>query len=50
MNVALAIVNSLSLKQLLVRIPKEEQMMLDAFGAEYKQYQQRTRKLFPFVW
>lgn len=29
------------------RIPKEEQMMLDAFGDEYKAYMQRTGRFFP---
>jgi protein-S-isoprenylcysteine O-methyltransferase Ste14 len=32
---------------LLWRIPKEEQMMIDAFGDEYKAYMQRTGRLFP---
>lgn len=29
------------------RIPKEEQMMIEAFGGEYKVYMQRTGRLFP---
>jgi protein-S-isoprenylcysteine O-methyltransferase Ste14 len=31
----------------LVRIPKEEQMMLEAFGDEYKATMQRTGRFFP---
>jgi protein-S-isoprenylcysteine O-methyltransferase Ste14 len=32
---------------LLWRIPKEEQMMIEAFGEEYKTYMQHTGRLFP---
>ena len=32
---------------LALRIPKEEQMMVDDFGEEYKIYMQRTGRLFP---
>lgn len=32
---------------LLWRIPREEQMMVDAFGDEYKSYMQHTGRLFP---
>jgi len=32
---------------LLWRIPKEEQMMIEAFGDQYKAYMQRTGRLFP---
>ena len=32
---------------LLWRIPKEEQMMLEAFGDEYRTYMQRTGRFFP---
>jgi protein-S-isoprenylcysteine O-methyltransferase Ste14 len=32
---------------LILRIPKEEQMMIEEFGDEYKEYMQRTGKLFP---
>jgi len=31
----------------MVRIPKEEQMMIEAFGEEYKSYMQRTGRFFP---
>jgi protein-S-isoprenylcysteine O-methyltransferase Ste14 len=37
----------LSIFGLLWRIPKEEQMMLEAFGDEYKAYMQRTGRFFP---
>jgi protein-S-isoprenylcysteine O-methyltransferase Ste14 len=30
-----------------VRIPKEEQMMIERFGEEYKAYMRRTGRLFP---
>jgi protein-S-isoprenylcysteine O-methyltransferase Ste14 len=32
---------------LLWRMPREEQMMIDAFGDEYKTYMQHTGRLFP---
>jgi protein-S-isoprenylcysteine O-methyltransferase Ste14 len=37
----------LAIAGVLWRIPKEEQMMLEAFGDEYKAYIQRTGKFFP---
>jgi protein-S-isoprenylcysteine O-methyltransferase Ste14 len=37
----------LSLFGLVIRIPKEEQMMLDQFGDEYRQYMQRTGRFIP---
>jgi protein-S-isoprenylcysteine O-methyltransferase Ste14 len=37
----------LSIFGLLWRIPKEEQMMLEAFGDEYKSYMQCTGRFFP---
>lgn len=37
----------LSIAGLLWRIPKEEQMMIEAFGDEYKAYRQRTGRFFP---
>ena len=40
-------VTLLSIAGLLWRIPKEEQMMLDAFGDEYETYMQHTGRLFP---
>ncbi len=38
---------ALSIGGLLWRVPKEEQMMIKAFGEEYKAYMQRTRRFFP---
>ena len=38
---------ALSILGLLWRIPKEEQMMIEAFGDEYKTYMQHTGKFFP---
>jgi protein-S-isoprenylcysteine O-methyltransferase Ste14 len=32
---------------LIFRVPREEQMMIDAFGDEYKAYMQRTGRFFP---
>jgi len=32
---------------LMWRVPKEEQMMIEAFGEEYKKYMQRTGRFFP---
>jgi protein-S-isoprenylcysteine O-methyltransferase Ste14 len=37
----------LSLVGLCLRVPKEEQMMLDQFGDEYQAYMQRTGRFFP---
>ena len=37
----------LSIAWTIVRIPKEEQMMIEAFGNEYKTYMQRTGSFFP---
>jgi protein-S-isoprenylcysteine O-methyltransferase Ste14 len=37
----------LSFAGLLWRIPKEEQMMIGAFGDEYKAYMQRAGRFFP---
>jgi protein-S-isoprenylcysteine O-methyltransferase Ste14 len=31
----------------LIRVPREEQLMLESFGAEYEQYMARTGKLIP---
>ncbi len=40
-------VSVLSIVGLIVRIPKEEQMMIEAFGEEYKAYMQRTGRFLP---
>jgi protein-S-isoprenylcysteine O-methyltransferase Ste14 len=37
----------LSFAGLLWRVPKEEQMMIDAFGDEYRDYMKRTGRYFP---
>lgn len=37
----------LSVAMLLRRVPREEQMMLEAFGDEYNAYMQRTCRYFP---
>jgi len=36
-----------SIVDLALRIPKEEQMMIEEFGDEYKAYIQRTGRLIP---
>ena len=36
-----------STADLTLRIPKEEQMMVEKFGEEYKTYMQRTGRIFP---
>jgi protein-S-isoprenylcysteine O-methyltransferase Ste14 len=38
---------ALSIAALVGRVPREEQMMLEAFGDEYKPYMQRTGRFFP---
>ncbi|MCJ7584277.1 MAG: isoprenylcysteine carboxylmethyltransferase family protein [Anaerolineales bacterium] len=40
-------VSVLSIVGLIVRIPKEEQMMIETFGEKYKAYMQRTGRFFP---
>ena len=42
--VAIAI---LSIAGTMARVPKEEQMMIEAFGDEYKEYMKHTGKIFP---
>jgi protein-S-isoprenylcysteine O-methyltransferase Ste14 len=37
----------LSIAGVVWRVPKEEQMMVEAFGDEYKAYMQRTGRFFP---
>ncbi len=37
----------LSLVGLVLRVPKEEQMMLEQFGEQYRQYMQRTGRFIP---
>jgi len=38
---------ALSIAGTVVRVPKEEQMLLEAFGEEYKAYMKRTGRFFP---
>jgi protein-S-isoprenylcysteine O-methyltransferase Ste14 len=33
-----------------LRISQEEQMMLDAFGEEYRAYMVRTKRLIPWIY
>jgi len=33
----------------LVRVPQEEQMMLESFGEEYRQYMSRTGRMIPRI-
>jgi len=40
----------LSVPLYLMRIPKEEQMMLEHFGEEYRAYMSRTGRLIPRIW
>ncbi len=35
---------------LLIRIEIEEKMLIEAFGEEYKEYQQITKKLIPYIY
>jgi protein-S-isoprenylcysteine O-methyltransferase Ste14 len=37
----------ISIVDLALRIPNEEQMMIEVFGDEYQVYMQRTGRLFP---
>jgi protein-S-isoprenylcysteine O-methyltransferase Ste14 len=41
------VVGIFSIGLLVLRVPREEQMMLDEFGAEYAAYMQRTGRFFP---
>jgi len=40
----------LSIPLYVVRIPKEEQMMIEHFGEEYRSYMSRTGRLIPRIW
>ena len=46
-NYFLIVVLLVSIVDLSLRIPKEEQMMIEEFGDEYKTYMQRTGRLLP---
>jgi len=39
-----------SLPLYLVRVPREEQMMLEHFGEEYRLYMNRTGRVIPLLW
>ena len=32
------------------RLPREERLMCEAFGVEYRQYMRQTGRLFPRIW
>jgi len=40
----------LSIPLYVVRIPKEEKMMLEHFGGQYRSYMSRTGRLIPRIW
>ena len=46
-NCIFVTVCALSILGLIWRVPKEEQMMIEAFGDEYKAYMQHTGRFFP---
>ena len=46
-NWALVVFLIISITDLALRIPNEEQMMIEAFGAEYEGYRQQTGSIFP---
>ena len=47
MNLFLLIVWIIMMITFIIRIPKEEQMLIDQFGEAYRDYMQRTGRLFP---
>ncbi|MFX0167753.1 MAG: isoprenylcysteine carboxylmethyltransferase family protein [Candidatus Hodarchaeota archaeon] len=47
MNLILAIIILLGIIVLMVRIPVEENMMIERFGDAYRKYMKRTGRLFP---
>lgn len=46
-NWFIALSTAVVLVMLLIRLPKEEQKLVDRFGEQYRQYMQRTGKLLP---
>lgn len=46
-NGVFAVLAAIVIIGLVLRIPKEEQMLLEEFGADYRAYMQRTGRLFP---
>ena len=49
-NWIFAAVTVLTIAGTVARVPKEEKMMIEAFGDEYKTYMQRTGRFFPRLW
>jgi protein-S-isoprenylcysteine O-methyltransferase Ste14 len=46
-NMVFALLALLTIMVLILRVPKEEKMMLEQFGDEYKKYMQITGRFFP---
>jgi protein-S-isoprenylcysteine O-methyltransferase Ste14 len=46
-NMAFALLALLTIIGLILRVPKEEKMMIEQFGDEYKKYMQITGRFFP---
>ena len=46
-NWVVAILSVLTLRLLLLRLPKEEAQLIERFGDEYRQYMERTGRLLP---
>jgi protein-S-isoprenylcysteine O-methyltransferase Ste14 len=46
-NLVFALMALLTITVLILRVPKEEKMMLEQFGDEYKKYMQITGRFFP---
>lgn len=46
-NIVFALIALLTIIGLILRVPKEEKMMIEQFGDEYKKYMQITGSIFP---
>jgi protein-S-isoprenylcysteine O-methyltransferase Ste14 len=46
-NLVFALLALLTIMVLILRVPKEEKMMIEQFGDEYKKYMQITGRFFP---
>ena len=46
-NILFALLAIVMIIGILIRVPKEEQMMVGEFGDEYKKYMKKTRRFFP---